>query len=163
MGMLDGLISQLTQASGSQTGQTDLGGLVSSLLGGESQAQDGSAPSGITAALLPAVLGWVQQQGGVSNAISALSASGLGAQAQSWISNGDNQQMATQEVTQLLGSDQVTQLAAKMGVSPEQIQSGVAALLPQVINHLTPSGDATNPDESDSLLNSALGKLGSFF
>jgi len=66
-------------------------------------------------------------------------------------------------ISQVLGSDQVTQLAAKMGVSPEQIQSGMAALLPQVINHLTPSGDASNPQESNDLLSSALGKLGGMF
>lgn len=162
MGLLDGLMSQLGQQTGDQAGQQGgLMGLAESLLGGG--AAQGQGNSGVTAALLPEILGWVQQQGGVSNAVSALSASGLGSQAQSWISNGDNQQMATQQVTQLLGSDQVTQLAAKFGVSPEQIQSGVASLLPQVINHLTPSGDASNPEESNSLLSSALGKLGSFF
>jgi uncharacterized protein YidB (DUF937 family) len=160
MGLLDGIMSQLGQQTGGESGQGGLMGLAQSLLGGATQGQGGS---GVTAALLPEILGWVQQQGGVSNAISALSASGLGAQAQSWISNGDNQQMASQQVTELMGSDQVTQLAAKFGVSPEQIQSGVATLLPQVINHLTPNGDASNPDESDNLLNSALGKFGSFF
>ncbi len=154
MGLLDGLMSQLGQ--GGQGQQGGLMGLAESLLGGSAQDQGNS---GVAAALLPEILGWVQQQGGVSNAVSALTSSGLGEQAQSWISNGDNQQMATQQVAQLLGSDQVTQLAAKIGVSPEQIQSGVATLLPQVINHLTPNGDTSNPDESNSLLTSALGKF----
>lgn len=155
MGLLDGLMSQLGQ--GDQAGQSGgLMGLAESLLGGAAQGQGNS---GVAAALLPEILSWVQQQGGVGNAVSALTSSGLGEQAQSWISNGDNQQMATQQVAQLLGSDQVTQLAAKIGVSPEQIQSGVATLLPQVINHLTPNGDTSNPDESNSLLSSALGKF----
>ena len=154
MGLLDGLMSQLGQ--GDQGQQGGLMGLAESLLGGAAQGQGNS---GVASALLPEILSWVQQQGGVSNAVSTLSASGLGEQAQSWISNGDNQQMATQQVAQLLGSDQVTQLAAKIGVSPEQIQSGVATLLPQVINHLTPNGDTSNPDESNSLLTSALGKF----
>ncbi|MDE2421755.1 MAG: DUF937 domain-containing protein [Gammaproteobacteria bacterium] len=147
-------MSQLGQ--GDQGQQGGLMGLAESLLGGAAQGQGNN---GVAAALLPEILSWVQQQGGVSNAVSTLSASGLGEQAQSWISNGDNQQMATQQVSQLLGSDQVTQLAAKIGVSPEQIQSGVATLLPQVINHLTPNGDTSNPDESNSLLTSALGKF----
>ncbi len=164
MGMLDGLLGQLTQAAGNQTGQAGgLGGLVGSLLGGGSQAQDGSAPAGLSAMLLPAVLGWVQQQGGVGNVVSSLTNSGLGSQVQSWVSNGENQEIGSQAISQVLGSDQVTQLAAKMGISPEQVQSGMAALLPQVINHLTPSGDASNPEESNSLLNSALGKLGGLF
>lgn len=165
MGMLDGLLGQLAQGAAGQTGQEGLGGLVGNLLGGatQGQAQDGGAPSGISAMLLPAVLGWVQQQGGVGNVVSSLTSSGLGAQVQSWVGNGDNQAIGTQAITQVLGSDQVTQLAAKMGVSSEQIQSGVAALLPQVINHLTPSGDASNHAESNDLLTSALGKLGGMF
>ena len=144
MGMLDGLLGQLAQGAAGQSGQDGLGGLVGSLLGGatQGQAQDGSAPSGLSAMLLPAVLGWVQQQGGVGNVVSSLTNSGLGEQVQSWVSNGENQQIGSQAISQVLGSDQVTQLAAKMGVSPEQIQSGMATLLPQVINHLTPSGNA---------------------
>jgi uncharacterized protein YidB (DUF937 family) len=160
MSLLGSLMGQLEQESGGESGQGGLLGLAESLMGGSAQGQ---GDSGVSAALLPEILSWVQQQGGVSNAVSALSASGLGTQAQSWISNGDNQQMATQQVTELLGSDQVTQLAEKFGVSPEQIQSGIASLLPQVINHLTPNGDTSNSDESDNLLNSALGRLGSFF
>lgn len=164
MGMLDGLLGQLAQGAAGQAGQEGLGGLVGSLLGGATgQAQDGSAPSGLSAMLLPAILGWVQQQGGVGNVVSSLTNAGLGSQVQSWVSNGENQEIGTQAISQVLGSDQVTQLAAKMGVSPEQVQSGMAALLPQVINHLTPSGDAANPEESNGLLTAALGKLGGMF
>lgn len=161
MGMLDGLIGQLAQGAAGQVGQEGLGGLVGSILGGATQGQDGNA--GGAAALLPEVLGWVQQQGGVGNVVSSLTNSGLGAQVQSWVSNGENQQIGAQAISQVLGSDQVAQIAAKMGLSPEQVQSGVAAILPQVINHLTPSGDASNSAESNDLLTAALGKLGSMF
>lgn len=164
MGMLDGLVGQLAQSAGNQTGQAGgLGGLLGGILGGGSQEQEGGAPAGLSALLLPAVLGWVQQQGGVGNVVSSLTNSGLGSQVQSWVSNGENQEIGSQAISQVLSSDQVTQLAAKMGLSPEQVQSGMAALLPQVINHLTPSGDASNPEESNGLLNAALGKLGGMF
>lgn len=161
MGMLDGLLGQLAQGAAGQAG--GLGGLMGNLLGGGSQEQEGGAPAGLSALLLPAILGWVQQQGGVGNVVSSLTSSGLGSQVQSWVSNGENQEIGTQAISQVLGSEQVTQLAAKMGVSPEQVQSGMAALLPQVINHLTPSGDTSNPEESNGLLNAALGKLGGMF
>ncbi len=164
MGMLDGLVGQLAQSAGNQTGQAGgLGGLLGGILDGGSQEQEGGAPAGLSALLLPAVLGWVQQQGGVGNVVSSLTNSGLGSQVQSWVSNGENQEISSQAISQVLSSDQVTQLAAKMGLSPEQVQSGMAALLPQVINHLTPSGDASNPEESNGLLNAALGKLGGMF
>lgn len=162
MGMLDGLLSQLTQGAAGQAGQEGLGGLVGSLLGG-GQDQNGNTGGGLSAMLLPAVLGWVQQQGGVGNVVSSLTNSGLGAQVQSWVSNGENQEIGAQAISQVLGSEQVTALAAKIGVSPEQVQSGMAALLPQVINHLTPNGDTSNPQQSNELLTSALGKLGGMF
>ncbi len=157
MGILDGLLGQLTQGA---AGQQGLGGLVGSLLGGTSQGAEGGAAGGISAALLPAVLGWVQQQGGVGNAVSALQTSGLGAEVQSWVSNGANQAMDPQAISQLMSSDQVSALAAKAGLSPEDVQSGVAALLPHVINHLTPNGEVSDTGESGNLLSAALGKLG---
>ncbi len=156
MGLLDGLLGQLAQGAGGQQG---LGGLVGSLLGG-AQATEGGEAGGLSASLLPAVLGWVQQQGGVGNAVSALQTSGLGDQVQSWVGNGANQAMDPQAISQLMNSDQVSALAAKAGLSPEDVQSGVAALLPHVINHLTPNGQVSDAGESGNLLSAALGKFG---
>ncbi len=189
MGMLDGLVGQIAQQALAQGGQQGggLGGMLGGLLGGQQSGGLGSMlggllgggqpqadqPAGgtnlggispqILVTLLPAVLAWVQQQGGISNAISTLTNSGLGTQVQSWVGTGANQAVDPQALSQLLGSDKIAQVAAQVGVSPEQVQSGLAALLPQVVNHLTPNGDTTNAEEANSDISAVLGKLSSFF
>lgn len=191
MGMLDGLVGQIAQQALNQGGQQGgglggmlggllgggqqqgggLGGMLGGLLGGgQAQADQqagginlGGASPTIMAALLPAVLGWVQQQGGIGNAVSTLTNSGLGSQVQSWVGTGENQAADPSALGQLLGSDKIAQVAAQVGVSPEEVQGGLAALLPQVVNHLTPNGDTSNAEEADSTVSSILGKLGGLF
>ncbi|GAC1372628.1 MAG: hypothetical protein NVS3B3_07020 [Aquirhabdus sp.] len=186
MGMLDGLVGQIAQQALTQGGQQGggLGGMLGGLLGGGQQAGGlggmlggllgggqqvdqqaggvnlGGASPQIMAALLPAVLGWVQQQGGIGNAVSTLTNSGLGSQVQSWVGTGENQAADPAALGQLLGSDKIAQVAAQVGVSPEEVQGGLAALLPQVVNHLTPNGDTSNAAEADNAVSSILGKLG---
>lgn len=190
MGMLDGLVGQIAQQALNQGGQQGggiggmlggllgggqqqaggLGGMLGGLLGGGQQQVDqqagtnlGGASPQILAALLPAVLGWVQQQGGIGNAVSTLSNSGLGSQVQSWVGTGENQAADPSALGQLLGSDKIAQIAAQVGVSPDQVQGGLAALLPQVVDHLTPNGNTSNAEEANNDISSVLGKLSSLF
>ncbi len=189
MGMLDGLIGQIAQQAmqggGQQSGglgsivgsllsgqQGGLGGVLGGLLGGQpAQGQTarpggfnlGAASPAILAAVLPLVLNWVQQQGGIGNVLSSLSNSGLGAQAQSWIGSGENHPVDPQAIGQIFSPDQIAQVAAKVGVSPEEVQNGLATVLPHVINQLTPNGDTTNANEANDEIGAVLGKLGSLF
>jgi uncharacterized protein YidB (DUF937 family) len=64
----------------------------------------------------------------------------LAEKAKSWISTGPNQPLEPHEVTAALGTDTVAQIAQQAGVSTEQAQSGLATMLPNLINHLTPGG-----------------------
>ena len=193
MGMLDGLIGQIAQqamqGSGGQAG--GLGGIVGSLLGGAGQQSGGlggmlggllgggqqqpgqaAQPGGfnlggaspaVLAAVLPLVLGWVQQQGGIGNVLSSLSNNGLAAQAQSWIGAGENHPVDPQAIGQIFSQDQIAAVASKVGVSPEEVQNGLATVLPHVINQLTPSGDTSNAGEANNEIGAVLGKLGSLF
>lgn len=191
MGMLDGLVGQIAQQALNQGGQQGgglggvlggllgggqqqgggLGGMLGGLLGGGQQQGDqqagginlGGASPMIMAALLPAVLGWVQQQGGIGNVVSSLTNSGLGSQVQSWVGTGENQPVDPAALSQILGSDKIAQVAAQVGASPEDVQGGLAALFPQVVNQLTPNGDTSNADEADGAISSILSKLGKLF
>jgi len=191
MGMLDGLIGQIAQQAmqgGQQSGGLGaivgsllngqqagggLGGMLGGLLGGGQPAQGqtaqptgfnfGSAAPAVLAAVLPLVLNWVQQQGGIGNVLSSLSNSGLGAQAQSWIGAGENHSVDPQAMSQIFSPDQIAQVAAKVGVSPEEVQNGLATVLPHVINQLTPNGDTSNAGDANNEIGAMLGKLGSLF
>ena len=74
-----------------------------------------------------------------------LHAGGLGNVAQSWVGKGANLPVNGEQVKSALGSDALSGIAAKLGISPDQAASKVAGVLPQVIDKLTPDGVVPDP------------------
>jgi uncharacterized protein YidB (DUF937 family) len=106
-----------------------LGNLAQSLGGGQNNS------------LLPIILSLLQnRQGGLSGLVNTFQQQGLGNVVQSWIGTGANQPISPDQVTQVLGHDQVQQVADEAGISHEEAQTGLAALLPQIVDRLTPNG-----------------------
>jgi uncharacterized protein YidB (DUF937 family) len=92
-------------------------------------------------ALVTALLSVLQnRQGGIAGLAAAFQQHGLGDVVQSWIGTGQNQPISPDQVTQVLGHDQVQQVANEADVSHEEAKSGIAAMLPQIVDHLTPNG-----------------------
>ena len=96
-------------------------------------------------------------QGGVSGLVEKLNAGGMGDLAASWISKGQNLNISPEQIRQVLGQGPIADLAAKLGVSPEQASETLAGLLPEAVDRLTPGGLA---DGADDLLGSLPGGLG---
>ena len=67
----------------------------------------------------------------------------------SWVSTGPNPPITSDQIHQVLGSDQVKALAAKAGINPDTAGSAIAALLPTLVDKLTPNGSV--PDHSNVL------------
>jgi uncharacterized protein YidB (DUF937 family) len=78
--------------------------------------------------------------GGVSGLVQKFHENGLGEMANSWVANGDNQAAAAEHIEEVLGQDRVAEVAARMGMSPDDAKAKLAQLLPQVVNHMTPNG-----------------------
>jgi len=68
----------------------------------------------------------------------------MGAQAQQWVGTGPNPPITGDHVQQVFGNDTVQQVAGQLGVPPTQAASGLAALLPAVIDKLTPPGQSVS-------------------
>jgi uncharacterized protein YidB (DUF937 family) len=68
---------------------------------------------------------------------------------------GANMSLSPDQVIDVLGRDRVAEMAAQAGVSPEEASTGLAALLPEFVNQLTPAGQV--PGETD--VGDALGDL----
>ncbi len=68
--------------------------------------------------------------------------------------------VAPSQVEQVLGADVLGQFAARAGVPPEQSSSSLAAVLPTLVDHLTPNGQLPQGGMLEGLLGSVLGKLG---
>lgn len=112
-------------------------GLLDSL---ENQAL-GSLLGGNSSPLASGLLQMIQNQpGGLQGLVQSFHEKGLGALAASWVGTGQNMPVSADQIHQVLGSDQVKALAAKAGISPDMASGAIAALLPTIVDKLTPNG-----------------------
>ena len=78
--------------------------------------------------------------GSLTGLVEKFKAAGLGDKVTSWLGNGKNAELHPDEVTKALGADTVTKIATDAGVSNEQAQTGLAAIIPNLVSHLSPNG-----------------------
>ena len=156
----------LSQVLGSALGGNSggLGGVLGNVLGGGSQSvgdsNDDSPLAGkgaLLAMLLPLAIQLIQRNGGVGGLMDQFRQAGHGQQVASWVSTGENEPVDPQAVGEVLGLDELSQLSQRLGVSSDQVASGLAQILPQVVNQLSPAGEV--PPEADDVLSSALSSL----
>ena len=116
MGLLDGL----------------MGSVLGKVLGGGQQNALVEAAMGL--------LGGGSQAGGLTGLLDKFNAAGLGDQAQSWVGTGQNMPVSGDQVHNALGGDMIQQIAAKLGIDPSHASEGIAHLLPNMVDKLTPAG-----------------------
>jgi uncharacterized protein YidB (DUF937 family) len=78
--------------------------------------------------------------GGLNDLIGKLTQGGLGQQVNSWVGTGANQPVQPGQLGAALGQDTLDELAARAGMSREQLLNQLAPILPEIINRLTPQG-----------------------
>ncbi len=173
-GGLGGILgSVLGGLGGGQQQQGGLGGMLGSVLGGlggqQQQApQAGGQASGFNAsslliAVVPLVLGWIQQNGGLQGALAKLQGAGLGGQVQSWVDPSlGNSEVATQQIQGLFNSQDVEQVAQQAQVPTQEVYGAISSVLPQIINSLTPQGDATDHNEANSDIQNVMNMVSGF-
>ncbi|HME73374.1 MAG TPA: YidB family protein [Myxococcota bacterium] len=98
----------------------------------------GGDPSGLVAG----VLNTIQSKGtrGLGSFVQDFHDKGLGSVVSSWIGTGPNQPITAAQVENVLGTDRVRTIAGKLGLPPAAVTTGLAAVLPHVIDRLTPEG-----------------------
>lgn len=149
MSLLDSIVGAVT---GSQGAQGELGNLVGAL---------GSNPQ--ISQVLSGLLANDGQHGGLSGLVSKFEQAGLGNVIGSWVGNGQNQPVSGEQLTQVLGSGAIGQIANKLGVDPSQAAGQLSSILPALVNHLTPNGQVPaggvgNTSELASLLGGLFNK-----
>ena len=112
------------------------------LLDGLENAALGKVMGGNSNPMVSGLLQMIQNQpGGLPGLLQSFQDKGLGGVASSWVGTGENMPISADQIHQVLGSDQVKALAAKVGVSPDQASSAIAQLLPGIVDKLTPNGE----------------------
>ena len=101
----------------------------------------GKVLGGTSNPLASGLLQMIQNQpGGLQGLVQNFHDKGLGEVASSWVGSGQNMPISSDQIHQVLGSDQVKELAAKAGISPDAAGGAIAQLLPGIIDKLTPNG-----------------------
>ena len=86
------------------------------------------------------------QHGGVGGILEKFKAGGLGEAAASWVGKGENIPVSADQISSVLGSGAIAEMAAKFGIDPATLSAQIAEHLPTVVDKLTPNGEV----EADS-------------
>jgi len=78
--------------------------------------------------------------------VGGLSSNGLGEIVGSWLGNGENASISMDQITDLLGSDKISEFASSLGISEESAKGALADSLPQVVDQAT-AGEGGIMDE----------------
>jgi uncharacterized protein YidB (DUF937 family) len=179
MSGLDDLVGSLTKSGGS-SGAGGLGDLLGGLVGGAggpgsgggglddllggvlgggggtAGAKSGGINTGaLIGALAPIVIGMVKS-GGLQKMMSGFQQQGIGKQADSWVSTGPNEAVSGSEMRVGLGDGEVRQFAQAAGIPEDEAADVLAAVVPQVVDGLTPNGQLPSDEELEARLRQAL-------
>lgn len=132
---------------------------LGSMLGGNSPQGGGQQM------LITTALEFINNQpGGLNGLIQRFQEKGAGDIISSWVGNGENQPIAADTLHNVLGSDTVTNLAAKAGVDPSQVTGLLSQVLPHMVNAATPNGEVPADGKVDTGgISGALGALSGLF
>jgi len=170
MGILDDLLSglagqgrgqrQQTRAPGGGAGMSQvlmaLMPVVLQMMSNRGSAGGGSGSGGGLADVLGQVLGGGGRGaagglGGLGGLLEQMQRAGFGEEANSWVSRGENKPISPDAMSQVFGDEGLEQISRQAGISPDEASRGLSALLPEVVDRMTPDG--TVPD-ADALANS---------
>jgi uncharacterized protein YidB (DUF937 family) len=101
---------------------------------------DGLLGGVVGAEMATVVDGLIEKHGGIQGIVAQLERQGLGGTVRSWVGTGANQPITADQIHQAFGSDIVKHLAAKVGMTPEDMAAKLSQILPQAIDKLTPGG-----------------------
>ncbi len=131
-----------------------LGSILGSVLGGQQQQQAQNPLLNIAMSMLSNG----GQQGGLQGLMGAFTQAGLGPILQSWIGSGQNMPISGDQLQQVLGSGAIGDIAKQLGLSQGDASNQLSALLPELIDKLTPHGQA--PQAGLGSTNDIMGMLG---
>ncbi len=101
---------------------------------------DGILGGMVSAGMTAMVTNLLEKHGGMQGLVSQFEQNGLGSVVQSWVGTGANQPIEPAHVEQALGSTTLQDLAAKAGMSVEELKAQLAKILPEAVDKMTPGG-----------------------
>ncbi len=126
---------------------------ASMIQGNSDDATTGIDTDKITGAL-SSIFGGNSEDGGLdlSSIISNVTNGNLGETISSWIGDGENAPIDTEQVTELLGSDKVEEFANELGVNVDSAKQALSDVLPNLVDKVT--------SEDSNIASDLLSKVG---
>lgn len=109
-----------SQRSGEAGSGLDLGSLTSAFSSLTGDSEEGGLDIG-------SLLGRMQE-------------GGLADMAQSWLGDGDNQAIESNQITEMFGADKISEFASRLGVSEDEAVGGLQDALPQMVDNASSGG-----------------------
>lgn len=137
-----------------------LGGVaLGSVLGGMMRAR--RSPMGVPAnrggnqaailmMLLPLAMKWVQRNGGMKAVLDKFRQKGFERQTQSWVATGANQPLDESAVEQVVGQEDLREMAQRLGVPEPEVVQAFASIMPEMVDKLSPEGQL--PQQADEVI-----------
>ena len=111
-----------SKMSGSNGSGLDVGSLVSALSGlAGGNSNDGGGLD------IGSILGKMQS-------------GGMGDVAASWLGDGDNEEVSSSQITDIFGSDKISEFASKLGLSEDEAVGGLRDALPNMVDKASSGG-----------------------
>jgi uncharacterized protein YidB (DUF937 family) len=117
-----------------------VGALILGKLFGGSSAPASAPASPAPAQPVPTNVPAGSVLGGLSDLIGRLTAGGVAPQVNSWVGPGENQPVQPGQLGSALGQNTLNELSQRTGMSQQELLNQLAAVLPQLINRMTPNG-----------------------
>ena len=95
--------------------------------------------------------------------LAKLQGAGLGGQVQSWVDpSQSNGGVNADQIQSLFGGAQVEQVAQQANVPTNEVYGAISTVLPQIIDSLTPQGDATDHNEANGDIQNVMNLVSGF-
>ena len=109
--------------------------------------------SGSVTSVLGSLLSGSDGQANLGGIIAAMQGKGLGAIAESWLGDGVNADISTDQVREVVGNDRVAAMASQLNTDEGSLLDGLKDALPQIIDKSSNGGSLL--DSADDLLGMA--------
>ena len=128
-----------------------LGNVIGNVLGGHGSQR------GLVSEIIQGLL---NQNGGIQGMMQQFQKSGFGDIFESWLGTGENKAISGEQLQQVgsLGS-QLSTMAQGLGLNLGQVSGIAAALLPKLVDEVSPKGVAPAQDQEHSFIQTALNHL----
>ena len=95
--------------------------------------------------------------GALGGLLEQMQRAGFGDEARSWVGTGQNMPISPDALSQIFGQGEMGQIAERLGMSRQDAAGGMAQMLPDLVNEMTPQGQL--PANDNDLVSQVLASL----